>query len=50
MEHQQISAWALAAVEDSGARTGFAGAVFQQFGSTRSCCVVGVIFIEPPCT
>src|SRR5690349_1148524 len=36
MEHQQVGAWAMAPVEDSGAVAGSAGEVLQQSGSAES--------------
>ena len=50
MAHQQVGARAVAAVEDPGTRAGPAGAILQQYGAAESGGMIGIQFIEPPCT
>jgi hypothetical protein len=35
MEHREVGAWTLAAVQDLSARTGIASALLQQFGAAK---------------
>jgi hypothetical protein len=50
MEHSEVGAWTLAAVQDPSARTGIASALLEQFGAAEFGGEVGIQFIEPPCT
>ena len=50
VEHQQVGAWAVAAVEDSGADHCITIGLLQEPGSAEPCGPVSIQFIEPPDT
>ena len=48
VEHQQVGAWAVAAVEDTGADHCITIGLLQEPGSTEPCSTVRIQFIKPP--
>ena len=51
VEHQQVSSWPVAAVEDTGIGNRATIALLHQLGTTEPCATtVGIQFIEPPDT
>ena len=50
VEHQQVGAWSVAPVEDTGIGVRATIALLHQLGTTQPCATVGIQFIEPPDT
>jgi len=50
VEHQQVGAWSMAVVEDTGIGVRATIALLHQLGTTQPCATVGIQFIEPPDT
>ena len=50
VEHQQVGAWSMAAVEDARLGNRATLALLHQLGTTQPCATVGIQFIEPPDT
>ena len=50
MEHQQIGAWAMAVIKDTGIDHRASIALLHKPGTTNACVTVGIQFVEPPCT
>ena len=50
VEHQQVSSWPMAVVENTRLDDRVTIALLHKLGTTESCTTVGIQFIEPPDT
>ena len=50
VEHEQVGAWSMATVQDTGIDDRATIALLRILGTTQPCATVGIQFIEPPDT